>query len=201
MSNEANIDPAIIAAGIAVADSLAKQALGSGKYDIAASLLNGTPYELTSIPYIKVHHGQYTMAPTVAVEPVPDSVAEEEKFHYNIGLASMKSTGASCSEALFGYELVKNGTKYQTCYYIKHGHSLESGSCVWEKGKKVNGKDYQAMLKGDAIDLIKHIQKVGTNKLWQTTFSKKGATVENSSCGFKIKHGCAHTVTFEFTEE
>lgn len=165
--------------------------LGQG-YPIAAAVVNGTNYHMRLIPGIHTHHGQYTESPAPTLGPLPSTEEDEKTIHHNIMAVGMKSVGASASEAIFGYEFEKDGKTYQLCFYLKHGHHLESGSALWEKNQKVNNENYSDKIHKAAESLIHTIQK---NKS-QTSYSKDGEGTSVTVDGIKVSHSSGETLQF-----
>lgn len=170
----------IIAAGVAVAsDWLANLVISD--HSVACSIINGTAYEMKSIDGIHTHHGQYKTAPT-DLGKIPSSVNESETLNENIVNVEIDGAGAGAAEAIFGWDFKHKGKNLRFCVYAKHGHHVESGAALWEKGKMVNGEDYDSKIHNSAESFIHTIQKSRPN----TIYSKDGENKHLTAYDLKV---------------
>ena len=99
---------------------------------------------------------------------------------------------SGAAEAVFGYEFQMDKTTYQLCFYLKHGHQIESGSALWIKNQDVDGQDYSSKIHKAAESLIHTIQKGKP----QTSYSKNGEGASVIVDGIKVSHSSGESFQF-----
>ena len=191
------MDPATAVAIATASLGVVNELLGNAfhaNYSISGAVTNLSGHSLDIIEGIKTHHGQYN-EPPVSLTACPKTAQAINTVSTHLSVVTIDSTGARCSEAVWGYTFQRDHLTYQVCLYLKHGKHVEAGCAIWEKGRHVKGQDYDAKIKSgsDAVRMLHCIRK---NEA-QTEYSKDGAAKSLTGGGLKVSFSSGKKMIFK----